>query len=196
MIRRNFITGMLLFSISRIWSKTNIVFSHIDEFWFNKCKITNSDNRGKFYRPNAPQNNLFETKGKYVFTLRGTVFSEDCITKISGAIIEIWQANEEGSYDMNSDLFKNRTTIKTDSRGYYEIVTFMPGYYSSRPRHIHYIVKASNYKELTTQIYFKNDSRAIKLANSFKGKYEDRLLEIRGNRNRYVDFNIYLRRSD
>ena len=49
-----------------------------------------------------------------------------------------------------------------DETGYYEYETIHPGAYKTgpetwRPSHIHYYVRATGYKPLITQLYFKGD---------------------------------------
>ena len=56
----------------------------------------------------------------------------------------------------------NVVLIITDDMGAYEYETIHPGAYQIgpnawRPPHIHYLVRASGYRELITQLYFRGD---------------------------------------
>lgn len=101
--------------------------------------------------------------------VRGRVWGVDSRQPLSGAIVDVWQANAAGRYD-NDDpdkppkpgVFVNRARVITDETGYYEYETIKPGRYKIgpqqwRPAHIHYWVSAAGYKPLVTQLYFKGD---------------------------------------
>jgi protocatechuate 3,4-dioxygenase beta subunit len=99
--------------------------------------------------------------------ISGIVYGPDCQTPLAGAIVDVWQANEKGSYDNdgNNDPpngeYKLRGRMKTNDKGEYEYTTIVPGRYLNgatyRPAHIHYKVSEPNHQELTTQLYFKGD---------------------------------------
>ena len=84
-------------------------------------------------------------------------------------MIDIWQANAAGRYDNDDqksppakNVFANRLRLLTDETGYYEYETIKPGRYKTgpnvwRPAHIHYLVQASGYQSLITQLYFAGD---------------------------------------
>lgn len=144
------------------------------------CRPTESDILGPFYRFGAP----FQTRlagpdepGDRLM-LTGTVLSSDCQTPLSGALIEVWQANKTGLYDTNKpgnftevSAFHLRAMLYTDEKGQYEIETIVPGRYPippnlpglekyaglTRPAHIHFRVMESLHVPLTTQLYFKGD---------------------------------------
>ena len=126
---------------------------------------------GPYHRPDAP----FRAKitpplePGDVLVVQGRVWALDSRKPLSGAVIDIWQANAQGRYD-NDDpknppqrgVFKNRARLVTDAAGYYEYETVRPGHYSIgvnrwRPSHIHYMVRAADYKTLVTQLYFAGD---------------------------------------
>jgi catechol 1,2-dioxygenase len=144
------------------------------------CRPTESDILGPFYRFGAP----FQTPlagpdepGDRLM-LTGTVFSSDCQTPLSGALIEVWQANKAGLYDTNKpgnftevSAFHLRGMLYTNEKGQYEIETVVPGRYPippnlpglekyaglTRPAHIHFRVMESLHVPLTTQLYFEGD---------------------------------------
>jgi protocatechuate 3,4-dioxygenase beta subunit len=88
---------------------------------------------------------------------------------VSGAKIEIWQANTHGRYnhpsDTNSvpldDNFQGVAVLKTDSQGRYHFKTIKPGPYPSSPTtqrtpHIHFDITGKE-NRLTTQMFFPNE---------------------------------------
>jgi protocatechuate 3,4-dioxygenase beta subunit len=122
--------------------------------------------------------------------IEGILFkSDDCLTPIPDAVIDIWHCDNHGEYDMKG--FKCRGQIKTDAKGSYTINTIFPPPYGNRPRHIHVKVRAAGYKELTTQIYFQGDPN---LRNDFSRSAEKtRIIELISEKNyQKGSFNIYL----
>ena len=111
--------------------------------------------------------------------LRGTVLSDDCRTPLPGTMIEIWHADDMGSYDKKrpgdfleaAPPFHLRGLMQTDANGRYEIQTIVPGAYPippgvpgleqygglTRARHIHIKVYPFLSVALTTQLYFNGD---------------------------------------
>ena len=144
------------------------------------CRITESDILGPFYRFGAPFRGRLaatEEPGDRL-VLTGTVFSSDCRTPLPGALIEVWQANNNGVYDTNkpgnfteTTTFHLRGMLQTNEGGRYEIETILPGRYPippnlpglekyaglTRPAHIHFRVMESMHIPVTTQLYFKGD---------------------------------------
>ena len=75
---------------------------------------------------------------------------------IPGAMIEVWQANHAGLYDL--DGYEYRATLKAPASGEYGFESVMPGHYPARvARHVHYFVTAQGHKPLSTQLYFATD---------------------------------------
>jgi protocatechuate 3,4-dioxygenase beta subunit len=120
-------------------------------------KPTAWDEIGPFYKREAPQSAQLRRPGDAGLPVRvsGIVFD----TKgnvVSGAKIEIWQANHEGIYDL--DGYRYRATLLANVAGKYEFGSVMPGHYPGRVcQHIHYLVSAPGHKPLTTQLYFATD---------------------------------------
>jgi protocatechuate 3,4-dioxygenase beta subunit len=88
---------------------------------------------------------------------------------VSGAQVEIWQANTFGRYTHPSDPnpapldpnFEGYGVQTTDAEGRYRFKTIKPGAYPVsegwiRPPHIHFIVTGRSYR-LITQMYFEGD---------------------------------------
>jgi protocatechuate 3,4-dioxygenase beta subunit len=93
--------------------------------------------------------------------VHGHVLQEDCQTGISGTVVELWQADVDGTYH-GADC---RGYITTDQNGLYEFSTVHPGRYAIdhkeqlfRPRHIHFKVHGGSYHVgVVTQMYFTGD---------------------------------------
>jgi catechol 1,2-dioxygenase len=94
---------------------------------------------------------------------------------IAGALLDVWQANDEGFYDLQQmDIqpdFNLRGIFTTDADGYYWFRSIKPRFYPipndgpvgqlleklgrhpNRPAHIHFIVGADGYQPITTHIF-------------------------------------------
>ena len=78
---------------------------------------------------------------------------------VTGALVEIWQADHAGHYDHPGDGSRidpafqgfGRVTVGTD--GSYRFRTIRPVPYSGRAPHIHFKVKLGQRELLTTQLY-------------------------------------------
>lgn len=99
---------------------------------------------------------------------------------IPGAVLDVWHADTRGFYSHfdpteKQDAFNNRRKIKVGDDGHYKFRSIMPvgyavphdgatdklmkalGRHGSRPAHIHYFVRVSGYRHLTTQINIADD---------------------------------------
>jgi catechol 1,2-dioxygenase len=181
MKRKSFIASLLLLPVSRIFGNVNVSIS-------KECK-TQGDAEGPFYKDGSPLKSVIETEGEPL-EIRGTIFqSSDCSTPVSNALIDIWHCDSKGKYD--NEGFKCRGVVKSDSNGKYSFKTIFPPSYGSRPRHIHFKVRAKGFKELTSQIYFKGDPN---LQNDFARNAESsRVLDIvKTEGKQHGQFDIYL----
>ena len=87
---------------------------------------------------------------------------------VAGAVIEIWQTDDNGVYLHPGDAgssrrdqnFQSYGEAVTTEEGSYRFRTIMPGNYEPRPRHIHVKVRLGTRELLTTQFYFSNDPEA------------------------------------
>ena len=130
------------------------------------CNPTTQDyyGQGPFYTANAPSitNNQLaaasETGTRLIVS--GRVHNLDCTEYIAGAIIDIWHANDAGTYDNTGFNLRGKTT--SNSQGFYLFETIYPGKYLNgsayRPSHIHLKITPPGYPILTTQLYFQGDS--------------------------------------
>ena len=129
------------------------------------CNPTTQDyyGQGPFYSANAPSiiNNQLAAASEpgTRFIISGRVHNLDCTEYIAGAIIDIWQANNAGTYDNTG--FNLRGIATSNSQGFYLFETIYPGKYLNgsayRPSHIHLKITPPSYPILTTQIYFQGD---------------------------------------
>ncbi|NIK55871.1 dioxygenase [Kribbella shirazensis] len=96
---------------------------------------------------------------------------------IAGALVETWQADEDGFYDVQKDLDRpqNRAHLTTDADGNYRFWAVKPVAYpipddgpvgdllraggrgSMRPAHIHFMVTAPGYSRLITHVFAAGD---------------------------------------
>ena len=111
--------------------------------------------------------------------VQGQVFGSDRDEPLAGAVLDIWQADASGRYDMPdfmnvvkvTDAYRLRRQIRTDAKGRYAFETIIPGRYEippalpgfetfagqTRPAHIHLIAIQPGYEPLVTQLYFEGD---------------------------------------
>jgi protocatechuate 3,4-dioxygenase, beta subunit len=103
-----------------------------------------------------------------VLHVSGRVLNTDGVP-VSGAKLEIWQANSFGRYRHPSDTnpapldpnFDGYTELVTDADGRYRFTTVKPGGYpvgpnTVRPPHIHFDV-SGRVNRLVTQMYFEGE---------------------------------------
>src|SRR5205085_440612 len=80
---------------------------------------------------------------------------------IAGALIEIWQADDDGEYDNDPKHkpadFRFRASMDAGKKGEYAYDTIVPAAYEIgpkmyRPKHIHYKITARGVRTLSTQL--------------------------------------------
>jgi catechol 1,2-dioxygenase len=153
------------------------------------CAPAGGDILGPFYRPNAAmaQSATIELakpseKGTRVL-LTGRVLRPDCKTPVANAVVDVWQANDTGSYDIKTPdeviapaNYNLRGQTRTNDKGEFVINTVMPGKYKIppglegfekyegylRPAHVHVTITHPIYLPLTTQLYFSGDAQIPK----------------------------------
>ena len=142
-------------------STANLLPSVLAAAWQAKEKSrlapTPAAELGPFYKRLAPSNSAMRAPGDpgMPLVVTGQVFSSRG-GLIPSAIVEIWQTNHEGLYDL--DGYHYRTKLTTPADGRYEFSSVMPGHYPARVcQHIHYAVTAPGYRPLVTQLYFSTD---------------------------------------
>ena len=69
------------------------------------CNLTTDDILGPYFVEDAPIRAVIahaDEPGQRLF-VSGRILQNDCETPISGAILEVWQANDAGCYSINQD---------------------------------------------------------------------------------------------
>lgn len=129
------------------------------------CTQTTEDyyGEGPFYTNNPPtiSNNALAntTEPGTKLIISGRVFNLDCSQVIPNAIVDVWHADDAGTYDNTG--YNLRGQMVTNSQGFYIFETIKPGRYLNgatyRPSHIHFKITPPNFSTLTTQLYFQGD---------------------------------------
>jgi protocatechuate 3,4-dioxygenase beta subunit len=85
-------------------------------------------------------------------------------TPLRNALVEIWQADNNGAYIHSASPIANRDgnfqgygKFLTGSRGEYLFRTVKPGLYPGRTRHIHFKITAATGETLVTQLYVQGE---------------------------------------
>lgn len=84
-------------------------------------------------------------------------------TPVSGAVVEIWQCDEDGRYHHPGDggradpAFQGFGRMEVGRDGRYRFRTLRPARYSRRTPHIHFKVRLDRQDLLTTQLYVEGD---------------------------------------
>jgi protocatechuate 3,4-dioxygenase beta subunit len=138
---------------------------------------------GPFYRQSSPLMNLGDcivSSPRQQILIYGQVIDVDG-KGIPNATVEIWQTDEDGSYDLQKQdgvevpTMDMRGQFRTDAQGNYYMRTVLPlGYmipmdgpvgdmiraqkrHGYRPSHIHFLIGAPGYRELVTALYAHGD---------------------------------------
>jgi protocatechuate 3,4-dioxygenase beta subunit len=137
---------------------------------------------GPFHVANAPElpmgaNICLDRKGEQMAIFGRVVDTEG--KPIAGAVLDVWQANDEGFYDVQQKgiqpEFNLRGVFRAGPDGRYWFRAVKPRYYPipadgpvgqllaalgrhpNRPAHFHYILKADGFETLITHIFDPND---------------------------------------
>ncbi|MCY3991686.1 MAG: protocatechuate 3,4-dioxygenase [Caldilineaceae bacterium] len=138
--------------------------------------FTPSQTEGPFYPVQMPEDrdsDLFVVEGAEgspageILVFGGTLY-DGAGMPVPGAVIEIWQTDDNGIYMHPGDSDSSKRDVnfqsygrsETGPDGRYGFRTIMPGAYNPRPRHIHVKVWKEGHELLTTQFYFSNDPNA------------------------------------
>jgi protocatechuate 3,4-dioxygenase beta subunit len=147
------------------------------------CPTTPPQTEGPYYPPQTQiqaqadtDNDLTQIKGEagkpkgQILYVMGRVRDSQC-RPIEGAVVEIWQASENGRYRHPRDSdnpqpldphFQYWGKSVTDKEGRYSFKTIKPRAYSigpgrMRPSHIHFKVSHPSVHDFITQMYFVGD---------------------------------------
>jgi len=137
---------------------------------------------GPFHLDNAPElplgaNICLDQKGTPML-VSGRILATDG-TPLAGARVDVWQANDEGFYDVQQKGiqpdFNLRGVFRTNEAGEYRFTGVKPKFYPIpddgpvgqlllalgrhpyRPAHLHYILSADGFQTLTTHIFDPDD---------------------------------------
>ncbi len=139
-----------------------------------RLRPTDDDALGPFYPLTVPadtdfdmtmiQGNKERAKGQLLY-LSGRVLNTNG-ESVSGAVLEIWQANAAGRYAHPGDTskapldpnFQGYARIVTGADGGYRLKTVNPAPYGGRTRHIHFDIKGAK-SRVITQMYFEGEKR-------------------------------------
>ncbi|WP_267552660.1 intradiol ring-cleavage dioxygenase [Rhizobium rhizogenes] len=137
---------------------------------------------GPFHVADAPElpmgaNICLDQKGEDM-VISGRILDTDG-RPIENAVLDVWQANDEGFYDVQQKGiqpdFNLRGVFRTGKDGHYWFRAVKPKYYPIpddgpvgklldalgrhpyRPAHLHYIIKADGFETLTTHIFDPDD---------------------------------------
>ncbi|MGW0038063.1 dioxygenase family protein [Gordonia sp. NPDC003376] len=139
---------------------------------------TESTVLGPFHMVESPKRELGENISPssigQTCVVHGTVRDEDG-TPVPGAAVDVWQADALGFYDVqqpdSQPLGNGRGLFTTDDEGRFAFESIVPAHYpiptdgpvgellaatgrhAYRPAHIHFIVTAPGFRELTTHIF-------------------------------------------
>ncbi len=99
-----------------------------------------------------------------VIVVEGRVMGTDG-RPVSGAALELWQANAFGRYAHSRDRsdvpldpdFQGYGVVRTDGEGRYRFRTIRPGAYAGRTRHLHFMAKGPGFEATPMQMYFAGD---------------------------------------
>lgn len=127
------------------------------------CTATSSAVKGPYWRPDAPYTTDLTREGGEVITVHGVVRSARTCKPVAGTLLDVWQADHHGKYDLDyrgKDVF-GRARIRSGSDGAFAFRTIRPAAYGSpgfmRPAHIHFVLSAEGHRSLVTQLYFEGD---------------------------------------
>jgi protocatechuate 3,4-dioxygenase beta subunit len=118
---------------------------------------TPSNELGPFFKKGAPNTKVLVEPGDPGVPLRVSGRVLDTRGEpLAGAVVEVWQANHLGIYDL--ETYRYRALFVAEKDGSYSFQSVIPGHYPGRvAQHIHYRVSAPGTKTLVTQMYFATD---------------------------------------
>jgi protocatechuate 3,4-dioxygenase, beta subunit len=134
-------------------------------------RLTPSQSEGPFYPDQQLQDadadllkngNVSYTSGQSAWV--GGVVSDLQGKPVSGAFVEIWQCDAQGTYRHSRSsgnapmAFQGFGKVQVGADGRYRFRTIKPVAYPGRPPHIHMKIKLGNRELLTTQMYVAGEA--------------------------------------
>jgi protocatechuate 3,4-dioxygenase beta subunit len=123
--------------------------------------LTPTQIEGPYYKIGSPHRASLIEPGITGTPIRltGRVLNERG-TPIPGAVIDFWQSDGVGNYDMVGNLLRGH--VFTNQDGTYSLETIVPACYEPRQaRHIHVKIQGVS-RPYTTQLYFSDDAPRVK----------------------------------
>ena len=127
------------------------------------CEGTPPVGEGPYYRADVPERTSLNTTGEtgYVIHLRLRLLDEAC-APVAGAKVVIWQADQAGEYDNETDDYNWRGYTTTGEDGSFCFETLRPPPYTDgeggfQPAHYHLKFIIDGVDTYTTQLYFTDD---------------------------------------
>ena len=133
--------------------------------------LTPAQTEGPFYPTAYPADSDFDllVQGDRRYSQGTPVWLDGVVTDIDGkpirgAMVEIWQCDQQGHYHHPQDggradpAFQGFGRVSVGAAGEYRFRTIRPVAYSGRTPHIHVKVKLGRRELLTTQLYVDGDS--------------------------------------
>ncbi|MBR2655760.1 MAG: intradiol ring-cleavage dioxygenase [Loktanella sp.] len=157
-------------------------FSALDDMINTRGGGTEGSNLGPFYLDDAPEKALGAdlAPGRDGVTILAKGVVRDILGKpLAGAIVDTWQADGSGTYpiqeqERGQDKHDLRGKFTTNENGEYYYTTVLPKPYTVpfdgpvgdlmragkrhpwRAAHLHYILRAAGYRDITTEVFFEN----------------------------------------
>lgn len=118
---------------------------------------TLTQTEGPYFKSSSPERLELIEEGMtgQKIELAGFVMTRGC-KPVAGALLEFWQADDQGRYDNTG--FRLRGHQFSDTEGRYRLRSIVPGVYVGRTRHIHVKVQPRGGPVLTTQLYFPGEA--------------------------------------
>ena len=136
------------------------------------CRLTAAVEEGPFYVDEALiRRDIRDARPGTQTLLRLKIVDDTTCVPISGATVDIWHCDAEGTYSAAPAMDKAERTASghlkpvgdarflrgrqvADGNGFVEFVTIYPGWYSGRTPHVHLKVYVSEREAATTQMFF------------------------------------------
>ena len=105
------------------------------------CKGAATNILGPAYRKGAPLRTRLADSGEpgTPLTMTGNVTDAQTCKPLRDVVLDVWQVNANGDYDMDGAGFHLRGKFKCAADGSYRFATIMPVPYGVRPKHIHFL---------------------------------------------------------
>jgi protocatechuate 3,4-dioxygenase beta subunit len=154
-----------------------------------------------YYRANAPMRRylgITECQGQ-ALSISGKIFSKTKHQCLKDTLIEVWQCDEKGHFDMYSSAYAGRASIMTNSSGAFAFDTNLPGMHTlnnvKQMRKIFFRIKHPGHETFYSQLLFDSFGHAYIDGNHWD-KCLDKDLACPKNsgdeKQRNIEFNICL----